>query len=233
MYRLLGLAAVASLAAYSANAAEASRPVVVELFTSEGCSSCPPADAVLLDLARGRPDVLALGFHVTYWDYLGWHDPFSSPEATKRQRDYGTAMRGSVYTPQMVIDGTHDVIGSDRPEVLRTIRQAASSAIAGAPVRLRRDGDALVVEIGAGIGAGTVTLLGYDGEHRTRVARGENSGRSLVEANIVRSVVPLGSWSGAAVSLRHALPIGERMAVIVQAGTGAIVGAAREDGDAS
>ncbi len=233
MYGMLGLAALALLAAPSARAATISRPVVVELFTSEGCSSCPPADAVLRDLARDRPDVLALGFHVTYWDHLGWHDPFALPEATQRQREYGARMRGPVYTPQMVIDGTHDVVGSDRADVFRTIQQAASASGAGVAVRLRRDGEGVLVDLSAGVGAGSVVLIGYDGEHRTSVAHGENGGRSLVEANIVRSVVPLGGWSGAASRLRHARPAGERIAVIVQSETGAVLGAAREDGDAS
>lgn len=233
MYGMLGLAALALLAAPSARAATINRPVVVELFTSEGCSSCPPADAVLRDLAQGRPDVLALGFHITYWDYLGWHDPFALPEATQRQRDYGARMRGTVYTPQMVIDGTRDLVGSDRSDVLRTIQQAALAGGAGVAVRLRREGGGVVVDLGAGVGAGSVVLIGYDAEHRTSVARGENGGRSLVESNIVRSVVPLGAWTGSASSLRHALPAGERIAVIVQSETGAVVGAAREDGDAS
>lgn len=233
MHGKLGFAGLALMAALPARATGAERPVIVELFTSEGCSSCPPADAVLRELAHGRPDVLALGFHVTYWDYLGWHDPFALPAATQRQREYGARMRGTVYTPQMVIDGTHDVIGSDRPDVLRTIQLAASTVGAGASARLRRDGGGVTVEIGGGVGAGEVVLVGYDGEHRTSVARGENGGRALVEANIVRSIVPLGHWAGGAMSLRHALPEGERMAVIVQSGTGAIIGAAREDGNAS
>jgi len=142
-------------------------------------------------------------------------------------------MRGTVYTPQMVIDGTHDVVGSDLPDVLRTIQQAASAAGAGVVVRLRREGGGVVVDLGAGAGAGSVVLIGYDAERRTSVARGENGGRSLVEANIVRSVVSLGGWTGGASSLRGALPAGERVAVIVQSETGAVIGAAREDGDAS
>lgn len=98
---------------------------------------------------------------MTYWDYLGWHDPFSSPDATKRQRDYGTAMRGSVSTPQMVINGTHDVVSSDRPKVLRTIRQAASSTVAAAPVQLRRDGDAVGVAMRLSVlGLGLALALG-------------------------------------------------------------------------
>ena len=234
MRRLIGpaVAMTAALAAPLAHAgAPGQRPVVVELFTSEGCSSCPPADAVLRDLARSRPDVLALGFHVTYWDYLGWRDPFSLQAATDRQRDYAVHLRGPVYTPQMVVDGVHDVIGSEREEVLRTIQQSAPSA--SVPVRLRRDGGSAVIDLGTGAGSARVLLVGYDTEHRTSIGRGENGGRTLLEANIVRAVVPVGTWTGTAASWRAAVPDGERLAVLAQAPDGRILGAAKEDGHAS
>src|SRR5215471_14483241 len=97
------------------------KPVVVELFTSQGCSSCPPADAVLGKLAK-RSDVLPLAFHVDYWDYIGWKDPFASKETTDRQYDYGRALcLNMVYTPQMVVDGSQDVVGSDEGAVVRAI----------------------------------------------------------------------------------------------------------------
>ena len=92
-------------------------PVVVELFTSQGCSRCPPADAYLAELAR-RPDIVALSFHVDYWNYVGWRDPFSSTRWSKRQRDYGASLnRRFVYTPQIVVDGRDESIGSRRPRV--------------------------------------------------------------------------------------------------------------------
>ena len=101
------------------------RPTVVELFTSQGCHSCPPADAYL-GVLSGRDDIIALAHHVDYWNYIGWKDPFSSPQATERQHSYARAMRKrSVYTPQMVIDGRYDAVGSRRSQVDRAIDRAA------------------------------------------------------------------------------------------------------------
>ncbi len=225
----LGGAAVAGMAAAAPGAAPvggpAGRPVVVELFTSQGCSSCPPADALLRVLARERGDVLALAFHVTYWDRLGWPDRFALAEATARQRGYaGISGVGGVYTPQMVVDGVSDVVGSDRPRVLAAIARAAERAGAGLAVGVGYEGDRVLVTLGDGPGAGRVVLVGFDPEHRTAVGRGENAGRVLVEANIVRSVVGLGEWSGVAREMRVARPAGERHAVLVQAGDGRMLG---------
>src|SRR6059036_991639 len=104
-------------AAAPGRAADNRPPVVVELFTSEGCSSCPPADAFLGELAQ-RPDIVALAFHVDYWDYIGWKDPYASPLTTQRQHDYAAALHlHMVYTPQMVVDGRADVVGSERSDV--------------------------------------------------------------------------------------------------------------------
>jgi hypothetical protein len=204
------------------------RPVVLELFTSQGCSSCPPADALLHELARSRADVLPLAFHVTYWDRLGWPDRFALAAATARQRGYARISgAGTIYTPQMVVDGVVDVVGSDRPRVLAAIAAAALRAREGAlSVAVTRDRDGLAVALGDGTGSGQVLLVGFDPEHRTPVGRGENAGRVLVEANIVRSVTELGPWSGVAWSLRAAVPAGERHAVLVQAADGRMLGAA-------
>src|SRR6516164_7919120 len=114
------------------------RPIVVELFTSEGCSSCPPADKLLAELAN-RPDVLALSFHVDYWDRLGWKDPYSSREATKRQNRYATLLDlATVYTPQIVVDGKWQAVGSDRPDVEHAIELARGNR-REVPVRLAVD----------------------------------------------------------------------------------------------
>jgi hypothetical protein len=209
------------------------RPVILELFTSEGCSSCPPADALLRELSRTRADVLPLAFHVTYWNNLGWRDPFSFDGATQRQRAYAATLPSEVYTPQLVIDGRADVVGSDRESTATAIRRAAAHLSGSVPVTVHRDGAEVVIEVGAGQGAGTVFLVGYDPEHTTPVGRGENGGRTLVEANIVRAFENAATWRGTPTTVRHPVPAGEKIAVIVQAADGRILGAARANPDAS
>ena len=158
---LLPAAAAAQTPRAPAASQPAARPVVVELFTSQGCSSCPPADAIVADLARTRPDLLPLTFHVTYWNSLGWRDPFSFAGATERQRHYvAQAVSPGVYTPAMVMDGRRDVVGSDRFAVAATLAQATADATTAAPVEVIRAGNALSVTIGAGSGHGTVLVLG-------------------------------------------------------------------------
>jgi hypothetical protein len=228
MHRLALLAAVL-LAPIPAAAEQPRRPVVVELFTSQGCSSCPPADAFLAELARDRTDVLPLGFHVTYWNGLGWRDPFSLDAATARQRHYAALLSADgVYTPQMVIDGRHDVVGSDRAAVLAAIRAAADKAPAGPELRLTRQAGSVTLDAGGGQGRATLWLIGYDHEHRTAIGRGENSGRSLLEANIVRGIVEAGVWTGGSLHVSLPPPQGERVAAILQADDGTIIAATAE-----
>lgn len=118
--------------------------IVVEFFTSQGCSSCPPADAYLAELAK-RDDVIALSFHVDYWNYIGWSDPFLSREATERQRAYGRTMGKSyVYTPQVVVDGRAETVGSNRHEVSNLINMAAAAPKVPIAVDHRKDGTALL-----------------------------------------------------------------------------------------
>src|SRR6201997_2853982 len=119
---IVPLALAAALAPVAASAAD--RPVVVELFTSQGCSSCPPANAYLNEMAKDRRDVLPLAFHVTYWDRLGWKDPFSLEAATARQDRYGHRFGDGSYTPEIVVDGTSSHVGSDRGEVGAAIEKA-------------------------------------------------------------------------------------------------------------
>jgi hypothetical protein len=211
--------------ALSVTAQAQDSPVVVELFTSQGCSSCPPADAFLTDLAHTRADVLPLAFHVTYWDYLGWKDPYSLDAATARQHDYARQIgKDGVYTPQMVVDGTTGFVGSERSAGLAAISSAARKTV---PITLARDGQNLLVAIGAGSGQARVLLVGFDRTHQTPIGRGENGGRTLTESNIVRSLTPIATWTGATLSLRQSPPIGESFAVLLQADDGRIIGAAR------
>jgi hypothetical protein len=182
------VAAIGVLMPALAAAQPTTRPVVGELFTSEGCSSCPPADAKVAELAR--PDLLLLTFHVTYWNDLGWHDPYSFDAATQRQHRYvALGVSPEVYTPALIVDGKLAAVGSDAAAVDHTLRQAALSQETAAPIDVKRGPAGLTVSVGAGTGKGTLLLIGYDRLHRTPVDRGENGGRTLEEANIVRAAV--------------------------------------------
>jgi hypothetical protein len=211
-----------------AQGVHAGSPVVVELFTSQSCDSCPPADALLARLAE-RPDILALDMHVTYWNGLGWRDPYSLPEVTTRQKDYGRQLGvGEIYTPQLVAGGTHQAVGSD-PDAVAAAITAAEAEQATTPavqLTLQRDGQGLVAEIGAGAGRATLWLVGFDPHHVTPVRGGENSGRTLVEANVVRELAKAGEWHGETIRLTLPLPAGERSAVLLQAPDGTILAAA-------
>ncbi|KAB1075560.1 DUF1223 domain-containing protein [Methylobacterium planeticum] len=208
-------------------ATAAERPVVIELFTSQSCSSCPPAEAFLGELADRPGDLLPLAFHVTYWNRLDWRDTFSLPAATERQEAYAQRLGAGSFTPQIVVDGRRSVVGSRREAVNAAIAQARGEAAAAVPVSLARVGGDLVVRLGPGAGGATILLVGFDARHETRVARGENAGRTLVQANVVRSVRSLGRWDGSARTLSEPWPAGTEAAVIVQAADGRILGAAR------
>jgi len=178
-----------------------SRPAVVELFTSQGCSSCPPADTYIGELAQRR-DVLALSFHVDYWDDQGWRDRFGLPEAVQRQREYAKILRlPSVYTPQVVIDGRDNFVGNDRASIGRALTGTRSGVAVALSVH---DGDVLV-DLGeqqpdwAAQQKGApsdVLLVAYLRTAVSPIGRGENAGRTLKEFNIVRGVRSLGRWSG-------------------------------------
>ena len=225
-FRLIApLALAAALAPVAAVAAD--RPVVVELFTSQGCSSCPPANAYLNDLVRDRGDVLALAFHVTYWDRLGWKDPFSMEAATERQARYGHRFGDGSYTPEIVVDGASSHVGSRRDEVGPAIDAAKRQSRTATSIGVSRAGSQLTIDIGDGSGNGKVLLVGFDHNHETAIRRGENGGRTLREFNVVRSVREVGDWQGKALHISEKFPEGEDAAVIVQATDGRIVGAAR------
>jgi hypothetical protein len=172
------------------------RPMVLELYTSEGCSSCPPADAFIAELAQ-RPDVLPLSFHVDYWNDRGWRDVFTFAGATPRQHIYAASIHGaSVYTPQAVIDGEKAFIGSDRRSILTAMLQARE----GIATHLSLNEGQLNISVGAQPGAKTadVLLIGYLRQATSHIGRGENSGRTLQEFNIVRSLTRLGRFNGSA-----------------------------------
>jgi hypothetical protein len=219
------------LSALSSNvAAAADRPVVVELFTSQGCSSCPPANAYLNDLSKQRADVLALAFHVTYWDYLGWKDPFSLQTATERQARYGQRFGDGSYTPEIVVDGSTGLVGSYRDDVNKAIASARAANRTAADVRVVAKDGKVSIDVGAGQGVAKVFLVGFDREHVTPIGRGENRGRTMAESNIVRSFRPVADWRGAPVHIEQPLPDGEQVAVILEAPDGHIVGASRASG---
>jgi len=232
---LRSIAAAAALAAtlpFGAQAADAGRrgPVVVELFTSQGCSSCPTADKFLAELA-GRGDIIALSFHVDYWNYMGWTDPFSRADNSARQRSYKHAMGlRYVYTPQMVVDGRTQAVGSERDTVERLISEAAERP--SLPVELKQTGSEIEVSIAGADGAdgAVVWLVVFDRVHKTKIERGENSGRSVLNVHVVQSMIPIGKWSGQPLRVSYTtdlLTAQRGAAVLVQKkGTGPILGAA-------
>ena len=232
------LATFAFLLGAAAWAGDARGPVVVELFTSQGCSSCVPADRLMGELAA-RDDVVALSFHVDYWDYIGWTDPFASAETTARQHAYARALgQRNVYTPEIVVGGVTHRVGSDTKAVRAAIRKVRETPGVGAEVTIEMIGpDVLRVTVGAShyFGAADVVLVRYDERLETAVPRGENAGRTVVNHNVVREFRKIGSWSGQEKSFEvrwseTADRGGDHCAVIVQAsGTGPVLGAARFD----
>ncbi len=175
-----------------------SKPVaVVELFTSEGCSSCPPADTLLGELAKdGRPGLFPLAFHVDYWDRLGWADPYAGAAATARQYAYAKAFGSAqVYTPQMVVNGRTEFVGSDRPRAAAAIDAALKQpAAATVDLTAKRDGRTVTITYAAKAPAGSVlTLAAAERGLETKVRRGENAGKTLRHENVVRAfaTVPL------------------------------------------
>jgi len=211
---------------------------VVELFTSQGCSSCPKADALLAKLAD-RDDIIALSLSVDYWDYLGWKDTLASPKFSERQRAYAHARGdGAMYTPQAVVNGLVHVNGSDEGMIGRNIEKTGKTiAVAYVPIRLSESKDRLVVETGpaqAGVAAKEATLwLAVIASNVTvPIARGENQGKTVNYSNVVRELMPIGMWNGKPMTVqleRHSFmrPGTDRCAVFLQEGkAGPIVGAA-------
>ncbi|WP_309082731.1 DUF1223 domain-containing protein [Chelativorans sp.] len=211
---------------------------VVELFTSQGCSRCPPADALLAELAE-REDIVALAYHVDYWNYVGWKDELATPENTERQKAYAKAFEAAVYTPQMVVNGRYNVVGSDRAALFAALQQARHARALPVPVGLSYTDQSIVVDIGKG---GTeaadahVLVVYYHPGQLAKIGGGENKGKEIDYRNIVTGYQTVGMWHGA--PLRLELPKsdiegkGGRCAALVQAmdgrgRPGRILGAAR------
>ena len=231
MIRVWAILTLYGLAFGSSPLAAGESRVVVELFTSEGCSSCPPADALLAELAS-RPEVLALSFHVDYWDKLGWKDPFSSPAATERQQRYASLFGlATVYTPQIVVNGKWQAVGSDRAEVEHALDSALRESTE-VPVVLDLGHGVARIQLGQAQGAvsGAILLIGFDRRHASAVSRGENAGRNLVHADVVRDIGEVGKFDGRGGAIE--VPIAwqcDRVAVLVQASDGKILGVAVGD----
>jgi hypothetical protein len=224
----LAICAAVLWAAVSAPAA-AESPIVVELFTSQGCSSCPPADKVLGQIAD-RDDVIAIALHVDYWDYLGWKDDFADPSFTQRQRAYARAKgKRTVYTPQMIVGGVDHIVGTRSMELADLIQKhrAAPSPV---QVTLQRDGDRVRILAVGNVGDGAVVhILTYTPRSTVKVRRGENAGRTLEYHNTVNKIVDVGEWNGAsdyraAVKMPNGVPV---VVLVQQKGAGPILGAAR------
>ncbi len=232
MIRHLATLVVAAFAAagsstFPALAADAAHPVVVELFQSQGCSSCPPANANVSALSE-RPDVLALSFAVTYRDNLGWKDTFAAPAYTARQWNYAHAFnRENVFTPQVVINGRRDGVGVD-PAELRALLIAGDRGVGGPVVSI--GAGSVAISAGPARKAADVWLVRYDPRIvRVPIKRGENAGRTLPHKNVVRELTRIGRWSGSAEKLT--IPVAAdsvlRTAVLIQSpGGGPILAAA-------
>jgi hypothetical protein len=190
-------------------------PVVVELFTSEGCSSCPPADKLLAEIERTQPvanaEILVLSEHLDYWNRLGWRDPFSSAQFSRRQGEYA----GDAYTPEMVVDGRAKFVGSNAREAIAAIQQAAGRS--RAVVVLSRDAAGLIVNIeGIPAKADTEVYLAItETGLRSNVTSGENAGRLLDHTGVVRSLTVIGKTKGGSFSKQAALPAGAHTRAIV------------------
>ena len=175
----------------------AQSPVVVELFTSQGCSSCPPADKLLHELAQ-RNDVIPLALHVDYWDYIGWKDEFSHPDYAKRQRGYAMqAKRRSVYTPQMIVNGVTDIVGARRMELSKAIAHHADLP-SRVELSVNRSGSEILINAQPTNVDGPliVRMLRYTPQRSAHITRGENAGHTMLYANVTENWTVLAEWDG-------------------------------------
>jgi hypothetical protein len=231
---------LSSLALAVPAAAQEKPRAVIELFTSQGCSSCPPADKLMLEMAKD-PSLIVLSLPVDYWDYLGWKDTLAHSAFTYRQKAY-SAVRGDrqVYTPQVVVNGAAHAVGSDRAAIDKAILATKQQAsVLSVDIRIEKADGTLKVVLPASSGAyGQVWVLPMVKERAVQIGRGENTGRSVTYANVVRGVTRVGSWDGVAQTIAipaEAVPAeSEGLVVLLQSGSdkkpGQIIGAARRMG---
>lgn len=237
LFGACGLAAAGAFFMAGPSAADSdSQPVLAELFTSQGCSSCPEADQIWSDLQK-RNDVIALSFNIDYWDYIGWKDTLARHENTLRQQAYAKAMPSrQVYTPQVIVDGVDDVVGNERAKLVSAIdRRVAGSRGKRLPVSLVVSSNVVHVKIGASTPGevATIWVAHTSSVKSVKVTRGENSGKLMTYTNVVRDFSQAGTWSGQAVVMdvpaRGPAPSdNDGVAVWVQAGAhGKVLGAAQ------
>lgn len=232
-----GTAALAlSLAGHRTAMADVARPVVIELFTSQGCSSCPPADALMAELAK-RPGVVALSFNVDYWDYIGWKDSLAKPEFGVRAKTYVERLRlQSPYTPQMIVDGLIDVVGNHRSKVDGVVEKQTNGPRNGVAVTIAKGATGLGVSIGDGAASpgARIIVMRTMSSVPVEIGKGENRGKKITYTNVVRHVMDAGAWGGKAMTL--SLPIqqpdlkdpADGITVLLQDGPGGrILGAAQ------
>jgi hypothetical protein len=214
--------------------AASKRPVLIELFTSQGCSSCPPADKLAAELAADDHNIV-VSFNVDYWDYLGWRDTLAKPDYTQRQYDYAKSRGdGSVYTPQMVINGAEHLVGSHRNEVTAKVR-AQQAAVMPIDISLSLSTKDITVRIPEGQAReeSTLWLMAVEPRVQQKIERGENAGESITYVNVVRNLVPAAMWKGKAYEgswMRSAvMPKGctSLIAVLQQENVGPVLGLAR------
>ncbi len=231
MMKRIAIATALVIAGMAGTVSAQDNPVVVELFTSQGCSSCPPADAILAELAR-RDDVIALALHVDYWDYIGWKDEFADPAFTVRQRGYARAAGSrSIFTPQMIIAGEDHVIGA-KPMKLNELLMKHSGRPSSVKINLSRDGNQVNVAANADkkfpTGA-VVQVVTYIPKARVNIRRGENAGHTFDYYNVVQDLIEVGTWDGrspfrASARVPTNLPV---VVLIQEQNSGPMLGAAR------
>ena len=218
MKRFIPLIAAVTLTLGASFAQAQQNTVVVELFTSQGCSSCPPADAIMHELVK-RDDVIALAFHVDYWDYIGWKDIFGDPAHAERQRAYAAhGGRRSIYTPEMVVQGQSDIVGAKPMKLSEAIAKHAREK-PHVSLQVTRTDNSLsinaMLDDPAQKGPMRVYLLRYTAQQSVEIKRGENRGKTLQYSNIVEGLTEVASWDGATpLSLKTELS-GEKPAVVI------------------